>query len=150
MGVTFLIMVLIALMSTMVNDYSAKSVRLGKSLSADSPCYNFPPFPRCGIVSRPCHSFAAFISEASRPGERALSQNSVFLANRRWPVEVRVCVCKTRKRNATHQVGSPQVVRERQSSLSRRSVSSATVDSATAPVRQSLKTASVFHNGPAM
>jgi hypothetical protein len=51
-------------------------------------------------------------------------QNSVFLANRRWPVEVgvRVCVSKTRKRNATHQVGSPQVVRERKSSLSRRSV----------------------------
>src|SRR6516165_2762970 len=55
-----------------------------------------------------------------------------------------VCVCKTRKRNATHQVGSPQVVRERQSSLSRRSVSSTTVNSATAPVRQSLKTPPAF------
>ena len=93
MRVTFLIMVLIGLMSTTVNDYSAKSVRLGKSLSADSPCHNFPPFPRCGIVSRPCHSFTAFISEASRPGERALSQNSVFLANRPWQVEVRARVC---------------------------------------------------------
>src|SRR6516162_3016350 len=78
--------------------------------------------------------------------KRALSQNSVFLANRRWPVEVRVgvCVCETRKRNATHQVGSPQVVRERQSSLSRRSVSSTTVNSATAPVRQSRKTPPAF------
>ena len=55
-----------------------------------------------------------------------------------------MCVCKTRKRNATHQVGSPQVVRERQSSLSRRSVSSTTVNSATAPVRQSRKTPPAF------
>ena len=61
---------------------------------------------------------------------------------------VYVCVCKTRMRNATHQVVSRQVVRERQSSLSRRSVSSTTVNSATAPVRQSPKTTScVFRNG---